>query len=597
MTNEPRTPNRPLTLADALVLASLGSVLAAIGHGAYVVLRVFGMNRFSWASRDILWTGSLSYALYLVPLTLLVFAITSLFSRRVRSIATAAVPFTLAGLAVLLLSRVVHPFALFVLSLGVSARLAMWIASDVPRTMRLARRVTLAAAAFCAIVSAGVRLGPSFREWRAKGDVAAASADSPNVLFIILDTVRAASMGMYGYHIPNTPNLERFAAEGVKFDWAFSPASWTLPSHASMFTGVDARATGAGWRSSLSPSHLTLGEYLADRGFLQAGFVANKSFTTWETGVHQGFHRWEDIGLSPMEIFWAATFSQTPLVRDLMGADSTVSRWKTLSRFNLRLSSESKHERRHANEIVDRFLEWQGDIGEKRFFAFLNLIDAHDPYEAPAPWATKWVARPRGRDHYDATIAFMDDELRRLFDALQQRGIYDRTLVIVGSDHGELFGERGLLMHGRSLYLNVVHVPLLMRFPPRIPRGVTISDPVGLERIPATILDILGEKGHPFPGRSLTETWDSTSIGHRELTAHQWIEAYPWANDNDRDPHGPIASVVDSAWHWLRDGRGGEELFRYREDRTEERDMAGSPDSSPILEAMRATARRAKLIR
>jgi arylsulfatase A-like enzyme len=597
MTNESGTATRTLTLADALVLACLGSLLAAMGHGAYVLLRVYGMNRFSWASRDVLWTGTLSYALYLVPLTLLVFGVTRLFSPRVRTIATASTPFVLAGLAVLLLSRVIHPLALFLFSLGISVRLGVWIASDVPRYMRLARRVTIAAAAFCAVVSAGIRLGPSIREWRASGSVAGASAESPNVLFIILDTVRAASMGMYGYQIPNTPNLERFAAEGVKFDWAFSPASWTLPSHASMFTGVDARATGAGWRNSLARSHLTIGEYLKDRGFLQAGFVANKSFATWETGIHQGFHRWEDIGLSPMEIFWASTLSQTTFVRDLIGADSTVSRWKTLRRFNLRLSSESKHARRHANEIVDRFLDWQGGVGERRFFAFLNLIDAHDPYEAPAPWATKWVPRPRGRDHYDATIAFMDHELDRLFEALKQRGIYDRTLVIVGSDHGELFGERGLMMHGRSLYLNVVHVPLLMRFPPKVPAGVVVTDPVGLQRLPATILDILGEQGHPFPGRSLAETWDSTTSGRRELTAEQWLDAYPWPSATDPNPQGPIASVVDSTFHWLRDGRGREELFRYRADRTEERDVSASPESAPILEAMRATARRARLIR
>jgi arylsulfatase A-like enzyme len=364
-----------------------------------------------------------------------------------------------------------------------------------------------------------------------------------------------------------------------------------------MFTGVGARATGAGWRKSLSRSHLTIGEYLKDRGFLQAGFVANKSFTTWETGIQQGFHRWEDIGLSPMEIFWASTFSQTPLVRDLIQADSSVSRWKTLRRFDLRLTSESKHVRRHANEIVDRFLEWHQDVGDRRFFAFLNLIDAHDPYRAPAPWATKWVARPRGRDHYDATIGFMDHELDRLFRELEKRGIYDRTLVIVGSDHGELFGERGLRMHGRALYLNVVHVPLMIRFPPKVPAGVVVSDPVALQRIPATILDILGEKEHPFPGPSLARTWDSTASGDRALTADQWLEAYPWASPKDRDPQGPIASVVDSTWHWLRDGRGREELFRYRDDRVEERDLSGAPESTPILEAMRATARRAGLIR
>jgi len=589
-------PARNPTVTDALLLASLGALLAGVGHGLFVLLRVYGMNRFSWASRDILWFGPISYALYIVPLTLLAFAVARRLSSRARAMAMITTPLTIGAVGVLLLARVVHPLALLLLSFGIAWRIASWLSDEFDRRVPIARRFTAALAIGVALISVLVRGVPLVRESRAIANGTAASEAAPNVLFIILDTVRAASMGMYGYKVPNTPHLEQLAATGTRFAWAFSPASWTLPSHASMFTGLDARATESGWRQTLDGSKLTIGEYMASRGIVSAGFVANKNFTTWETGIHQGFHRWDDFDISPKEIFLASTYSQTPLVRDLLGMDSVVARWTTLTRFNLRLSSEFMHVRRSATNIVDDFLGWQSKVGDKRYFAFVNLFDGHDPYIAPKPWDTKWVAKPKGKDRYESSIAYMDHELGRLFDELRRREQLDKTLIIVSSDHGELFGEHDLFLHGHFLYLNSIHVPLVMRLPGRIPAGTVVTVPVSLDRIAATILDMIGDTTPAFPGTSLRATWGGATKHEEVSTAESWVEQYPWPTKDDPASKGPVVSVADSTWHWLRNGDGREELYRYREDAVEENDVAPHPENADTITRLRERAARRKLI-
>ena len=585
-----------LTLRNALLVAGMCALMAGLGHASFVALRVFAMHKFSWATRDIIWMAPLSYAIFIIPATLLVFALNRLAPRIFSARIVLTVPLALAVFGMLLLVRVIHPLALLAFSLGVALQLSSWLVASLPASLVLARRIVVTLLVGVLAASLLIRGVPIIEESRAIARADPLPASAPNVLFIILDTVRASSMGIYGYARNNTPQLKRFAADGALFEWAIAPASWTLPSHASMFTGLDARAAGAGWKRSLERSATTIAEVLAEHGFVAAGFVANPHFTTWETGLAQGFHRWDDFDSSPQETFWASSLAQTTVVRDLVNAESWAARWTAVRRFDLRVQPEPEHERRSGAAIVDRFLKWQELLDSRRFFAFLNFYDAHTPYVSPPGWAHLYPTAPTGRDTYDSAIGYMDAELGRLFEALQARGILDQTIVIVSSDHGEQFGEHNLSLHGNSLYLNTIHVPLVIRYPRAVPAGTTVKTVVSLERIPATIMDLTAIERTPFVGASLRRSWDDV-IAEGTTHAHSWIEKHPWGRPNEPATKGALTSVVDSSWHWIRNGDGGEELYRYREDAAEAIDRAPSSELGGVRAALRAAAQRQQLLR
>src|SRR5262249_1413595 len=123
-----------------------------------------------------------------------------------------------------------------------------------------------------------------------------------NVLLIVLDTVRAQSLSLYGYSRDTTPNLRRIAARGVRFDQALSTAPWTAPSHASMFTGRWPHELSIGWSRPLDATHPTLAEFLSARGYKTAGFVANTTYCSYETGLDRGFARYDDYDVTPRTV-------------------------------------------------------------------------------------------------------------------------------------------------------------------------------------------------------------------------------------------------------------------------------------------------------
>ena len=125
-------------------------------------------------------------------------------------------------------------------------------------------------------------------------------ANSPNVLLIVLDTVRADHLSLYGYERPTTPNLEQLGKRGIRFDKARATAPWTLPSHASMFTGRWPHELGEKWMTPLRGNFPTLAEYLGDRGYATAGFVANVGYCSQETGLARGFTHYEDYVLEKL---------------------------------------------------------------------------------------------------------------------------------------------------------------------------------------------------------------------------------------------------------------------------------------------------------
>jgi arylsulfatase A-like enzyme len=408
----------------------------------------------------------------------------------------------------------------------------------------------------------------------------------------VLDTVRAQSLSLHGYERPTTPQLERLAKTGVCFDRAISTSPWTLPSHASMFTGRWPYELSADWQTPLDNTYPTLAEVLSKNGYLTAGFAANTFYCSYEYGLSRGFAHYEDYRVSPGQAILYSTLGRT-LVKDLNLEEN--------------FATHENFGRKSAAQLNSDFLDWLSSKRDDRpFFTFLNYNDAHPPWYPPEEFAP---TRPRGYftpeianalDHrqlgrlenaYDGTIGYLDHHIGRLFDELAARDRLENTLVMIVSDHGEQFGEHGLTSHGNSLYLELIHVPLLVIFPGRIPGGHTVSQPVTLRDLAATVIDLIGlEKAMRFPGRSLahhlTEVSESARPEEETLFSHVNIS---WDVNKVSMIKGQMSSLISNGMHYIKNPDGREELYDIQNDPGETQDLAGLEEEREVLKVFRSS--------
>lgn len=389
---------------------------------------------------------------------------------------------------------------------------------------RLVQRTLLPAGVLVAVVASVMIALPKWRESRELAGLPPAPAGTPNVLLLILDTVRAQSLSLYGAADPTSPRILALAREGTTFDYALSTAPWTIPSHASMFTGRYPHELTADWLIPLDTSAPTLAETMSRHGYATGGFVANY-LTSWEIGLSRGFMHYEDYRRSLPQIALSSAvlrrLAYAPRLRRLIGRYDAVNR-------------------KRAPVVNGEFLHWLDGRGDRPFFAFLNYMDAHEMYNPPPPfqgsfgpdtarknWLTRYglggLGYRSGKARmspseveaeltaYEESIAYLDHYIGALTDSLAARGVLDSTLVIVTADHGEHFGEHGRWEHASSLYPQLLHVPLVMRAPGRVPAGRRISGFVTLRDLAATIL-ALGPRSDELPGRSLARFWDSSGV-------------------------------------------------------------------------------------
>ena len=197
------------------------------------------------------------------------------------------------------------------------------------------------------------------------------------------------------------------------------------------------------------------------------------------------------------------------------------------------------------------------------------------------------------RDAYDNCIASLDQEVGRLIDELQIRGLLEKTLLILTADHGEQFGEHGTFGHGLSLYEPEVHVPMLIISPGRVPRGRVVGEAVSLRDVPATVVDFLGlTRDSPFPGISLAATWRErpSQSGSPSLAPMSELDS---RIDDVPVPRqapafdGPQRAVLSDGNVYIHHGSGAEELYNLDSDPAESRDLSGNEASSPILDRCR----------
>jgi arylsulfatase A-like enzyme len=276
---------------------------------------------------------------------------------------------------------------------------------------------------------------------------------------------------------------------------------------------------------------------------------------------------------------------QTPTGLGLLNARSVMDVRKAIRYFDLKERSEPENDRRLASEVMRDFRSWQSSLGRRPFFAFVNLYDAHDPYSPPAPWDRRFGTSKE--DQYDGGVAYMDAVLDSTFKALAGQGLLDNTIVVVTADHGEQFGEHGLHNHGNSLYLPLVHVPLLIRYPARLPSATRVAGVVSLRDLPVTLVDLAGLRAAgEANGRSLMLALHSDSLGGEALSETEKTDG---GGRDHPAAHGDMASLVNDSLHLILNGDGRAELYAYVRDPGETIDLAGQ---SAWCDALRGMAER-----
>ena len=572
---------------DFLLLAIWLGVISGLGEAAILAYK----HVWLFFGPQIVWRAPLANACIFAIPGLVLFFLAWCWPRFV-SLAKAGFIFTFLGSLSIVMLGSIALYAELILSGGLAVEVARVIRAHTSGFLRIVRGTTLWLAAAVMSLAIGMQGLHRIDERLALAALPPSDPQVPNVLLIVMDTVGAQELSLYGYNRPTTPNLERLAKTGVVFDQAISTAPWTLVSHASMFTGRFPHELSTDWYQPLNNTYPTLAEILSSRGYLTAGFVANLVYCSSTVGLDRGFLHYEDYPEWIGEIFRSSSLA------------------RNMSLFSEAIRREIFPHKSTA-EINRAFLEWTSHTKGKPFFAFLNYIDAHDPYLPPKPFLSKfktttvsiapetidkWISAEidisdevasAAREAYDGAIAYIDHEIGHLMSELDKRGLLKNTLVIVTADHGEQFGSHGLFGHGYSLYRQLLKVPLFISLPGEIPLNRRVEEVVSLRDLAATIVDLIHLKGdHPFPGNSLARHWRSQppSSNQAAFVLSETQKTYvPRAVPSNK---GNMASLIGKEMHYILNGDGSEELYDFQHDHFEQQNLAHS--SKDKLAAFRA---------
>ena len=298
------------------------------------------------------------------------------------------------------------------------------------------------------------------------------AARGMNVLLVTLDTTRADRLGCYGYDPADTPTIDSLAERGVLFEDAVTSVPLTLPSHATILTGLSPRDHGVreNGKYRLSDDNTTLAEVLGSHGYDTAAFIGCFVLDA-RFGLDQGFDTY-DFEVTPE--------GSRPDMPD--------------------------YNERSATAVTDAAIHWLEERGSRGpdapFFIWVHYFDPHLPYRSPLEHTSRFAGRP-----YDAEIAYADRELGRLLGRLETAGLRENTLIVAVGDHGEAFGEHDEPTHGMLLYEGTLRVPFIVSCDALFDRPHRISDRVvGLVDVRPTIEGLVGiSSPDPCDGASLVE--------------------------------------------------------------------------------------------
>ena len=594
---------------DVLVLGLFFGVIGGVAEATAQVVRHWVFHHVSnlVVSGEVFWMAPLSASVSMTVIALVLIVVRRVVGSEnpLRGVA----PFVFAYLALWALGRTselgIHPAALLVLAVGVATQVTRTAAA---RPRPFVRRIGQATAVLCVGLVAWGVLWPSVRDVLRRPDAGqtanAAPASAPNILVLLWDTVRARSLSLYGYHRPTTPTLDRLGAEGVVFEAAISTAPWTLPAHASLFTGKYHHELSVERQFPLDDAERTLAEAFTDLGYRTGGFVANNYWLGQGYGLGRGFEHYVDRPhASVSSILLSTWWSRTTYAR----ATSMLGRTLRGVRIN-------------ADQINGSFLRWVDQPDERPFFAFLNMLDAHEPYLPPAgvgfefhdgtPLHTWDYTQPVLHtpaqlsdlvDAYDSCIHYLDDRLGRLVEGLAARGLADNTIIVVTSDHGESLGEHGadILGHENNVFYDVLQIPLVFHLPERLRSGVRVPEPTSLVDVPSTLLELAGApheagfgSGRSFArllvpgGDTVTGGPVSPALSQANPSPYHSPEYTSWPISK-----GPLLSLVQGEDHYVVNASAEEKLFRPARDPWEAQDLSGSPEGRSRLPEIRDLVR------
>lgn len=413
------------------------------------------------------------------------------------------------------------------------------------------------------------------------GKIQADYHNKPNIIFIVADGLKAKHLSCYGYYRQLTPNIDKIAKEGILFENAFSTANWTVPTHASMFTGIYPITHGTDENHRwLDDKFYTLAEVLKSYGYNTFGY-SNSPFISDETNLIQGFD----------------TFITTSWGKDTGALENFLS-LNSIKQFFMKDKDTGAFK---TNKVVSK---WITDSLQAKtpIFIFINYMETHSPH-GDTPYFNHYLkkdVKPQEakrinqdqyaylsgsvkmtnqdfetlKDLYDGDILYLDMRIGQLIDYLRELRILDETILIITSDHGENLGNHNLIKHSFSLYDTILHVPLIIRYPKMYKGGVRIKKQVQIIDIFPTILDMLnikweGEKN--IQGISLFDRMKQSQsmyiIAEQEIPfddvdrlkrANKCFDAFPYS--------GILKVLRTEEFKYIWSSTGRDELYQIKDD-------------------------------
>ncbi len=409
-----------------------------------------------------------------------------------------------------------------------------------------------------------------------RSEVPQALRDAPNVVLVIVDTLRADHLGVYGDRRGLTPAIDALAQEATAYR-GFGQSSWTKPAIATILTSLYASSHGAMSKTAVLPeSAVTLAEVMRDAGYTTAGFVSNVNLAP-SFGFQHGFA--EYTYLAPDYLFGASESSSKLVLYSLLRKVwLTVNKKRTVSQYY-----QDSHT---VNQLV---LPWIERHKDDRFFLLVHYMDPHDPYfrhpydgeaiarvENPNPSA---ALAPRMRELYAGEVRYMDQGFAALVEALRRAGVYERTALVLTADHGEEFQDHGGWWHGTTLYEEQIDVPLLVKWPAGAPGGAPGLVAGGRGRLLDIAPTIVA-----LTGASMPASWQGADL-RAGVPADRALFA-------EEDHEGNVLSAIQSGpWKLIRANPGNPrglrpaELYDLARDPTEKSDLAtGRPEDLARLD-------------
>ena len=430
----------------------------------------------------------------------------------------------------------------------------------------------------------------------------AAAPARTNLILVTMDTIRADQLGVYGHPTVRTPALDKLASQSARFNLHLIQEPATNPSHAAMFTGMYPPSNGVRVHmvDKLPASVATLAGTLAEAGYYTAGLYSWMSLDDQYCGFQRGFQTYENVSGSMPSAF------NNPVLRNIAAQYRVAEQYLALPKgisaaSGVQAEMEWKNKGR-ADLTTDSAIAELSMLGKQPFFLWVHYFDAHYPYLPPAPFDNEYDPSYAGKltfsidtiqsieqgkiqpspddvkklqSLYQGEISFLDTNIQRLFDAIDQQGLTNDTALVVTADHGESFGEHSTLkedtdyFHPHDLYNAEQRVPLMIRYPGRIKAGTVIQAPTEAIDLFPTFLELADVKvPDQNQGKSLLRLLDGTDDGSRRVSYSMM-------------PDYVFTSITVPGWKLiLNTASGTRELYNLGNDLEETHDLS---DSQPVL--------------